>query len=341
MLEGADNRMHIVLRLDANASTGFGHAVRSSALLQAVTKEISLVVAGDDIAAIRSVFPSARHRSVRDEGFGAILVDECPDVVIVDLPQTDPALWALARASGAVVVAVDDEGGAISADFVINGAGPESAHCYPLLAEGDQALTGPSYALLRPAFGSTCWQIPGDRSLSIVAGSGERARDWALMLAKDGFKDLNLGSVKMAVGAFFSSIEELRALCQASSIDLVQGLTAESMARFLASSQAALITGGMLMPETLAIGTPAIVFPQVENLVPEARWFAERRAVRDLGFEGGFDLSLIKTQVDNLLSHPDLARSQSDRGRALVDGLGARRCAERIEKMFAIRAASA
>lgn len=329
--------MRMVLRLDADASTGFGHAVRSSALVQAFTPGIELVVAGDDVAAIRSVFPSARHRSVQDEGFEAILKAESPDLVIVDLPRTEPSLWALARASGAVVVAVDDEGGAISADFVINGAGPESVHDYPLLTGKDQTLTGPAHALLRPDFGHIRWQAPADRSVSIIAGSGTRARDWALMLATDGLRDVRPGPVKMAVGAFFDPIEELRTRCRASGITLVQGLSAGDMARFLAGSQAALITGGMLMPETLAIGTPAIVFPQVENLIPETRWFAERGAIRDLGRDGGVDLSLIKTQVDTLLSQPDAARRQSDRGRALVDGHGARRCAERIEQAILTR----
>ena len=52
----------------------------------------------------------------------------------------------------------------------------------------------------------------------------------------------------------------------------------------------ALVTGGMAMSETLAIGAPAAVFPQVANLVPEARWFAERGAIRDLGYDGGLDM---------------------------------------------------
>lgn len=329
--------MRIVLRLDAGAATGFGHAIRSSALIQAFGADLDLTVAGEDADAISSVFPAARYRSVKVEGFAAILADVRPDVVIVDLPKTDASLWALARASGALVVAVDDEGGAISADFVINGAGPQSVHHYPLLKASDRALTGPAYALLRPAFGRVRWKAPGDQSLCIIVGSGTRARDWALMLAQDGLRDVCNGPIKMTVGAFFSPYEKLRAHCQISRIELMRGLGAEDIAEVSANSQAALITGGMIMPETLAIGTPAIVFPQVKNLIPETRWFAQRGVILDLGYDGGFDRALIASHIESLLNNPNAARAQSDRGRALVDGHGAERCAKLITQAVLAR----
>jgi UDP-2,4-diacetamido-2,4,6-trideoxy-beta-L-altropyranose hydrolase len=322
--------MRVLLRLDADRTVGFGHAVRCSALIQAFPSDIDLVVAGDDPQAIRSVFPTARYRSVKADGFETILAAEAADVVIVDLPHTTPDLWASARASGAIVVAVDDEGGAISADFVINGAGPESVHHYPALGPNDRALTGPAYALLRPAFAKTRWAQPNDRSLSIVVGSGVRARDWALDLARDGLKSLNLSKMKMVVGGFFSAYPELRALCDDVGIQLFQALGPEELAQFLASSQVALITGGMVMPETLAVGTPAVVFPQVENLIPETRWFSERNAIIDLGFEGGFQLDFVFSALDRMISDQSAAQVQSQRGRALVDGMGAHRCAAAV-----------
>lgn len=322
--------MRVLLRLDADSTVGFGHAVRCSALIQAFPSDIDLVLAGDDEEAVRSVFPNARYRSVKSEGFPAILAAEAADIVIIDLPYTEPDLWTAARKSGAVVVAVDDEGGAISADFVINGAGPESVHHYPALGPNDRALTGPAYALLRPAFAKTRWEQPNDRSLSIVVGSGARARDWALVLAQNGLKSLNLSKTKMVVGGFFSAFPELKASCNDAGIQLFQALGPEDLALFLASSQVALITGGMVMPETLAIGTPAVVFPQVENLIPETRWFSERDAIIDLGFDGGFDLETVLSAVNRLVSDPEAALAQSCRGRALVDGLGAQRSAGEI-----------
>lgn len=134
----------------------------------------------------------------------------------------------------------------------------------------------------------------------------------------------------MLVGGFFSAFSELESLCNYAGIQLLQALGPEDLAQFLAGSQVALITGGMVMPETLAVGTPAVVFPQVENLIPETRWFAKKGAITDLGFEGGAQVENVLLELDRLLSDPEAAMEQSRRGRALVYGIGAERCAEAI-----------
>ena len=106
-------------------------------------------------------------------------------MVIVDLPRPDAALWRVARAHAPLVVAIDDEGGAIEADMVVNGAGPQTSHHYPSLPPGAVALTGPDYALLRPPFAETRWRDPDAPSVIIVVGSGARACDWAFALVSD------------------------------------------------------------------------------------------------------------------------------------------------------------
>ena len=142
----------------------------------------------------------------------------------------------------------------------------------------------------------------------------------------------------MLVVGFFSAFSELETLCNDSGIQLFQALGPEDLAHFLAGSQVALITGGMVMPETLAVGTPAVVFPQVENLIPETRWFSDRNAIIDLGFDGGFELKNVLSAVESLVSDPEAALAQSRRGRALVDCLGANRCAEAFLTAIKMRA---
>jgi len=326
-----------LLRVDADATVGFGHVVRCSALFAALGANLDMVVAGDDAAALRASFPAARVHSVNREGFGQILRSERPELVVVDLPRHSTGVWREARRFARLVVAVDDQGGAIEADIVISGAPPSACRPFPALDGGARALTGPAYALLRPEFAVVRWRSPGPPSVAIVVGSGARARDWAFALAGDALDRSAWGDVAMAVGRGFSQYDRLGEACARARIRLLNGLEAGAMAQHLAGAQAALITGGMVMPETLAVGTPAVVFPQIESMQPETRWFAERRAICDLGFDGGMEMGRVRDEVDRLLSDRDAARKQSACGRELVDGRGAERAASLISSRLAER----
>lgn len=331
----ADNLpVRLLLRIDAGHQLGFGHAVRSSALVDALASRTELVVAGDDLDALARFFPTARLRSVERDSLVAILDSVRPDVVLVDLPRHTPELWSALRGPGRPVIAVDDEGGELTADLVINGAVPDAYHCYPALRPGGKALTGPSYTLLRPAFGVTPWRDPETPSVTVVVGSGERARDWAFALVGDALDRTAWGKVSMVVGAAFPERETLRQACDHAGVRLLSGLDAPALADLLAGSRVALITGGMITSEALAVGAPAIVFPQVPNLIPEAAWLAARGAIRDLGFDGGMDMARVGTEVGALQRDRAEARAQSARARALIDGRGLERAAQAVETLL-------
>jgi spore coat polysaccharide biosynthesis predicted glycosyltransferase SpsG len=329
-----DRPIRLLLRIDANHRVGFGHAVRSSALVATLRLVTELVVAGDDLHALASFFPSARLRSVERDNLTAILDSEQPDAVLVDLPRHTPNMWSVLRGNGRPVIAVDDEGGAVTADLVINGTVLDDYHLYPALSSRGRALVGSAYTLLRPAFGTTPWRNPDRRSVAVVVGSGERAWRWAFALMGHGLDRSNWGEVSFVVGASCAEIETLRQASDRAGVRLISGLDAPALANLLARSRVALITGGMILYEALAVGVPAVVFPQIPNLIPEAAWFAARGAIRDLGFEGGMDMALVGTAVRNLLRDRAEAGTQSTRARALVDGRGLDRAARVVEALL-------
>jgi spore coat polysaccharide biosynthesis predicted glycosyltransferase SpsG len=309
---------------------GFGHALRCSALVEALGPDLDVVVAGDDAATLSAIFPGAQVRSVAREGFNFIFRGEQSDAVIVDLPRPAAVPWPKLRSLARLVVAVDDEGGAVDADIVINGSVPESCYQYPALRPGAIALTGPAYSLLRGEFWAAKWWDPDSASVAIVAGSGARARDWSFALAGAELNRSAWGEIQMAVSSSFPDLAALRAACERAGINLVSGLDAHSMAQHLARAQVALITGGMVMLETLAVGTPAVVFPQVDNMIAEVQWFAKRGAIRDLGYCDGMNMARVGEEVALLLRDRGGARIQASRGGAIVDGRGAERAAAAI-----------
>jgi spore coat polysaccharide biosynthesis predicted glycosyltransferase SpsG len=326
-----DHPIRLLLRIDACHQLGFGHAVRSSALAANLTLATELVVAGDNLDALAHFFPVARLRSVERHTLAAILDSERPEAVLVDLPRHTPELWSTMYGPGRAVIAVDDEGGELTADLVINGTAPDGYHYYPTLRPGGKALTGPSYTLLRPAFGTTPWRAPEAPSVGVVVGSGDRARNWAFALVGDALDRTAWGKVSMVVGVAFPELKRLQHACERAGVRLLSGLDARGMADLLAGSAVALVTGGMIVYEALAVGVPAIVFPQVPNATLEAAWFAARGAVRDLGFHGGMDMARVETEVRTLLGDRAEAVAQSSRARTMVDGRGVERAAQAVE----------
>jgi len=164
----------------------------------------------------------------------------------------------------------------------------------------------------------------------MVVGSGEGAARWAFFLVSSAIDRTGWGRPRLVVGAAFPERSVLAAACAAAGVELLVGLGAADLAALLASASVALITGGMIVLEALAVGVPAVVYPQVANLGPEARWLAARGGIIDLGAEGGFEAAVIRVAVNTVLGDREVAAKMSHCQRRLIDGLGAERTAASV-----------
>lgn len=346
MIQGglATGIAHILVRLDANHRIGLAHAIRVSAILDLlkVPHRITVAGAGELIA---DFFPGQRllPASVEEPNAFFKLIGEIrPDLILVDHPRPGQNFWSeLSVSAGDIpVVAIDDEGGEVDADLVINGTVLDQYHHYPRLHPQASSMLGMEYALIRPVFAATPWRNPRDPSVVIVVGSADRARDWAFQLMSGKVDLTNWGKVKMIVGRAFPDMSRLQQDCEAVGVSLESGLSGERMAEALSQASVALITGGMIVYEALAVGVPAIVFPQIENLIPEARWFAQRGCIVDLGYEGGMNTGLVSEAVSRLLSSSSERLAMSSTQRATIDGCGMPRAAKWIDGLLADRASS-
>jgi len=326
----------LAIRLDATSEIGLGHAVRTSALLEALAELFALdvFIIGDSQEYLKKYFPGTEVIGLNGQDLARILNSLNPDAVLSDLPHHTPELWKTLKHPGRPLIAIDDEGGDVRADLVINGSVPASSHHYPTLLDGGHALTGPAYTLLRNAFSQHRWKAENKRSVCVVIGSGSRAQEWAFNILEYQFDKSRWGEITLVVGSAFADVERLSTLCQAQVIALHQGVGAGDLAKHLASARVALVTGGMVSCEALAVGVPSLVFPQVTNLIPEVAWLAERGAVIDLGHECGMDFNIIDRHISEVLRSSDLARSLSIKGLAIIDGHGAKRAAEVISRLI-------
>jgi spore coat polysaccharide biosynthesis predicted glycosyltransferase SpsG len=232
------------------------------------------------------------------------------------------------------VAVIDDFGGAFPADLVINGTVLDAYHRYSGLRPDGQALVGAEYALVRPQFAGQPWCDPSERSVLVVAGGGDAARDWALWLVSGALPLAGWGRVGMIVGAAFPEREELARRCAMHGVALECGVPAERMAQALSQAALALTTGGMIVYEAAAAGVPALVFPQLADMVPETAWFAARGAIAEVAAADGMDADRLERAVTALLDDRARRQAMSLRQRALVDGQGMLRAARALGQLL-------
>jgi spore coat polysaccharide biosynthesis predicted glycosyltransferase SpsG len=327
----------LIVRVDANADIGFGHAVRCARLLRVLRTPVRPIVIGNGTN-IQHHFDAADVVPLADRvDWRRVIEGAAPDAIMVDLPRRAERPWQIIRSVGVPVAAIDDEGGRLDADLVINGTVLDEFHRYEGLPASCRLLTGPEFALIDPVFALQQWSQPSDRSVVIVIGSGKRARDWAFLLARDGLRRAGCGSVTMVVGSGFAEFTELGRVAREAAFDLRQGITAREMADEFARSAVAITTGGMAVYEALAVGIPLIAFPQMENLKPEMAWFAARDCLTDLGYDGGMDMTSVTAALIEMLDGPAIAATRSRKGRTLIDGRGMRRAAQALDQFLTSR----
>lgn len=331
-------RAHILVRLDANHVIGLAHAIRVAAILNLLTEpyQLSIIGNGDLIA---DFFPNRHHYLIeenRETDFFSLVDEVHPDVVLIDHPRPGRNFWSKLRGrkDSFSVVAIDDEGGEVDADIIFNGTVLESYHHYPLANAQARVLLGPEYTLIRPEFRLTPWTNPDKPCVVIVVGSGDIACKWALHLVSGKLNLSSWGAVRMIVGRAFPEMNRLQHDCNALGVSLSSGLTGQQMANVLSQASVALITGGMIVYEALAVGVPAVVFPQIQNLILEAKWFAQRGCIVDLGYENGMDINLVSESVEKLLESTSERVAMSNLQRAVIDGNGMKRAAAEIDGLL-------
>jgi spore coat polysaccharide biosynthesis predicted glycosyltransferase SpsG len=326
----------IVARLDANNEIGMAHVVRLSVLLSLLPFDIELTVFGD-IANFDSHFPNAKSvmSEVSPENFQQLMKTVRPRIFVSDHPKPERWLWTTARALGTpLVIAIDDFGGQFDADIIVNGTVLEEYHHYSGLPPHAKILAGADYALIKDNFRNHHWNLEKACGIAIIVGSGDRATSWSHQLV-EGLLDLEVWeNVTMVVGGAHPSAAKLRQSCEQENVRFLQGVSALELASILSDVEMALLTGGMIVYEGLAVGTPLVVFPQLENLVAEARWFEAQECLVNLGYSGGIDKKILNRAIRELRANKSVQQKHSANGKKIIDGKGMRRVAEEVARII-------
>ncbi|GGE30651.1 hypothetical protein GCM10011367_01190 [Marinicauda pacifica] len=323
----------LLVRVDATHEKGLAHAARTSRLIASLpgSLEVELVGTGESLSRF---FPGVTITPTGPDAGATVLarVEAFePAAIMIDEPDMDPGLWAaLEKVPHIKRIAIDDFGGPMPADLAVNGTVIPRYHTYTGLRSGGKSMCGGHYALLSRHFAGARHDAPRTGPIVAVCGGGDRAARWATTLAEIG-PELAIGyGFTLIVGAAYPRFDALSEIARAHGTTLERGLPPETLARRLAEAPAAVLTGGMIAYEALAAGVPALVFPQLENLVEEIDWFAQRGGLIDLGLETGDKPEHVAAELTGLLNNPARARALSQTGPQLVDGLGMERAAAAV-----------
>ncbi|MGZ5521869.1 MAG: glycosyltransferase [Chthoniobacterales bacterium] len=257
-----------------------------------------------------------------------------PDLLIIDILGSSHDLIEAGRKSARAVITVDDlEPSAAETDAVVNGI-LWGTRLLPNPFGRARVYQGIEYIQLREDFAKANQnpRLHSSRVSSIlISTGGADLREFTPQLMQAISKLSFDCAVSVIVGPAFHNLPSLQEAAQAlsgrSNFSLVPD--ADDMAERLLKSDIALLTGGTVMFESAACGTPAIIVCSYENQFPQAEWFARKGMAVNLGYRPGeLDQSRVVRVLEELARNPKKRGQMSEAMKATVDGRGLDRFVE-------------
>ncbi|HEY7412277.1 MAG TPA: hypothetical protein VII13_16130 [Vicinamibacteria bacterium] len=324
----------VLFRVDGGAALGMGHVYRSLAIADAL-RELSRA----EVAFLMTAAHSDGARTVSGHGYAVRLADGrpasliedvrdfAPAIVINDLPLLDEEyLRGLSRLGATTVNLVDTLDDLATtehyAQVVISVMKEERE-----TPEGFYA--GPAYAILRDHFRDREKELRERPRLVLLSFGGSDPQGLTLKAAR-ALQGLPRAVDLVAVaGPAFSGRRAFEALDLPRRVPLIHEAGGH-IAELMLEADVVVGSGGMSVFELAALGTPAVVLAQNAREDERMRAFAGHGTIEYLGLGTEVDDDRLAQVVGVLLADPARRRAMSERGRALVDGLGASRAAERV-----------
>lgn len=327
----------LLLRCEANATLGIGHALRCLALAAEWQRR-----GGRAVFAMSTPEPAiverlkrngfATHELRAEAGSAADAVETRglaqrleAEWTVVDGPAFGPE-WESAWAEGGPLLRIDDNGLSrpFRADLVLNQNLGAAGANYPGAAECCRLLLGPAYALLRPEFLAMAPVERGNRILVTMGGS-DPARATERMLAaleREPARDL---SADFIIGGANPRRAELIATINAAGPRLTAVVAPENLPTRFARAAFAVTAGGTTLYELALLRTPMFVLCTAENQRRTCEHFAATGAARYLGWHEELEPGRLATALAAFASAASLRAELAARAAALVDGRGAAR----------------
>lgn len=247
------------------------------------------------------------------------------DVAILDIPEASLGQQQRLRNIANLLVQIDDEGeGPFTCHILIR---PNLLGLFPpkTFDEERRYWTGREYVIVHPDFAKIHGRIGTNedsrKKILVCFGGSDPAQltEKVIPILKD-FS--GAARVEVVLGNAFKAKDKVITRLAGEHFFSVT-VNCADMARRIACSDLAIISGGTIMYEVACLGIPALVLCQNAAQQAEAEIFARAGAAINLGIHDQFQGQLVHESLLHLLGNQDLLTSMSLRGRQLVSCHGA------------------
>ena len=269
------------------------------------------------------------------------------NLILTDHYGIDHAWHRHMRQAAAPIMHIDDLcDRSLDCDLLVDqNIGRTSGDYAALVPEQCVTLCGTQFAMLRDEFAvlrhatlRQRFEGAAVRQILIALGATDPDNVTAQVLRILDRCDLPDGiSLRVVLSESAPHREEVKSICEASTLDAELLLSPPELARLMAESDLAIGAPGSATWERCALGLPSILMCLAENQKSNAIALGENGAAKVL--ETLTDQSLCDA-IHDLLSQPDLLTEMADASARLIDGAGMSRVGEQALALFSQRVAT-
>ncbi|MFT3829180.1 MAG: UDP-2,4-diacetamido-2,4,6-trideoxy-beta-L-altropyranose hydrolase [Opitutaceae bacterium] len=333
----------LLLRCEANATLGTGHALRCLALAAEWQR-----CGGRAVFAMSAPEPAIAERLARSglvletlrahPGSAADSVETSAlarqlgaEWTVVDGPAFGTE-WESARAEGGRLLRIDDNGLArpFCAELLLNQNLGAAAGDYPRVAASCRLLLGPAYALLRPEFRAITPVARLNRILVTMGGS-DPARATERVLAALEREPARHLAADFIIGGANPRRAELLVAVDGAGPRLAAVVAPDDLPTRFARAAFAVTAGGTTLYELALLRTPLLVLCTAENQRRTCEHFAARGAARYLGWHEELEPRRLAAALAEFATAAAVRTELATRAAALVDGRGAARVVDAMQ----------
>ena len=332
--------MKILFRVEATPELGSGHLMRCLALAEKFRQLISNVyitfitssnavseqVKSYDYKLIN--LPSSKNM-VEEIGYYEKYLKKA--IFITDISDISEGYLKTLKKKVCLLVSIDDSSDTVFySDILINpNLNPSINHSY---SSRTQYYSGAKYIILKKAFEKYAVKKKrlrrGVKSLFICFGGSDRNNITKKIVNMIREMDVN---ITVVIGIMYPYYNELvKDIKEHVNIQIKRN--AHNMDELIYDADLAIISGGTLLYETCAIGTPAIVICQNREQNRESEFFAENNATINLGIFDNINEDTARNTILKLNSDYGTRQLLSKNAKQLIDGRGADRIVNIILK---------
>ena len=325
--------MKILFRVEATPELGSGHLMRCLVLAEGLKESISNVditfITSSNVVAeqvkscdYRLINLSSSKNMVKEIEYYEKYLKKA--IFITDIPNIPDDYLKILKKNVSLIVSIDDDSDTIFySDILINPNLRSSInHKY---SPETHYYSGGKYVILKKGFREYAVkkkQIKREvKSLFICFGGSDKNNVTKKVMNMLQNMDIIL---LIVVGIMYPYYSELvKDINGYRNIQIKRN--ALNMDELIYDADLAVISGGTLLYETCAIGTPAIVICQNKEQNRESEFFTENNAVINLGIFNNINEETCRNAILKLISNYEKRELLSKNARQLIDGRGADR----------------